>query len=93
MQSFLELLKRCAESHTFDTGDPENRTVLDQLFCAYQDSHETIHRKSRTASKNWILTYGGFRWMTTMPSGTYVATFVPLMNTKPSLTVSTTACS
>ena len=41
MQSFLEQLKRCAESHTFDTGDPDNRTVLDQLFCAYQYSHET----------------------------------------------------
>ena len=41
MQTLLNLLKRCVESNTFDTGDPENRTVLDQLFCAYQDSHET----------------------------------------------------
>ena len=41
MQTLLDLLKRCVESNTFDTGDPENRTVLDQLFCAYQDSHET----------------------------------------------------
>ena len=41
MQTLLELLKQCAEIHTFDSGDPENRTVLDQLFCAYQDSHET----------------------------------------------------
>ena len=41
MQTLLELLKQCAESNTFDTGDPENRMVLDQLFCAYQDSHET----------------------------------------------------
>lgn len=41
MQTFLELLKQCTESHTFNTGDPENKTVLDQLFCAYQDSHET----------------------------------------------------
>ena len=41
MQTLLQLLKRCAEDHTFDTGDPDNRTVLDQLFCAYQDSHET----------------------------------------------------
>ena len=24
-----------------DTGDPDNPAVLDQLFCAYQDSHET----------------------------------------------------
>ena len=41
MRTLLELLRHCAESHTLDTGDPENRTVLDQLFCAYQDSHET----------------------------------------------------
>ena len=41
MRTLLELLRHCAESHTFDTGNPENRTVLDQLFCAYQDSHET----------------------------------------------------
>ena len=41
MQTLLELLKRCAESNSFDTGDPDNPAVLDQLFCAYQDSHET----------------------------------------------------
>ena len=41
MQTLLELLKRYAENYSFDTGDPENRTVLDQLFCAYQNSHET----------------------------------------------------
>ena len=41
MQTLLELLKRCAETNTFDTGDPDNPAVLDQLFCAYQDSHET----------------------------------------------------
>jgi hypothetical protein len=41
MQTLLELLKHCAENHTFDTGDPDNPAVLDQLFCAYQDSHET----------------------------------------------------
>ena len=41
MQTLLELLKRCAETNTIDTGDPDNPTVLDQLFCVYQDSHET----------------------------------------------------
>ena len=40
MQTLLELLKHCAESNSFDTGDPDNPAVLDQLFCAYQDSHE-----------------------------------------------------
>ena len=41
MQPFLELLKRYTESHTFDSGDPDCKTVLDQLFRAYQESHES----------------------------------------------------
>ena len=40
MQPFLELLKRCAESHTFDPGDPDCKTVLDQLYRTYAESHE-----------------------------------------------------
>lgn len=40
MQNFLELLKRCAENHTFDSGDPDCQTVLDQLYRAYAESHE-----------------------------------------------------
>ena len=31
MQPFLELLKRCAENYIFDSGDPDCKTVLDQL--------------------------------------------------------------
>lgn len=41
MQPFLELLRRCAENKTFDSGDPDCNTVLDQLFRAYQESHES----------------------------------------------------
>ena len=41
MQPFLELLRRCVENHTFDSGDPDCKTVLDQLFRAYQESHES----------------------------------------------------
>ena len=40
MQTLLELLRRCAESHSFDTGDPDNPAVLDQLYRAYAESHE-----------------------------------------------------
>ena len=40
MQTFLELLKECTESHTFDPGDPDCKTVLDQLYRAYAESHE-----------------------------------------------------
>ena len=41
MQPFLELLRRCTENHTFDSGDSDCKTMLDQLFRAYQESHES----------------------------------------------------
>ena len=41
MQPLLEILKRCVENHTFDSGGPDCKTVLDQLFCIYQDTHES----------------------------------------------------
>ena len=40
MQPLLELLRHCAENHTFDSGDPDCQTVLDQLYRAYAESHE-----------------------------------------------------
>ena len=40
MQPLLELLKRCAENYTFDSGDQACQTVLDQLYRAYAESHE-----------------------------------------------------
>ena len=40
MQPFLELLKRCVENYTFDSGDPDCKTVLDQLYRVYAESHE-----------------------------------------------------
>ena len=51
MQTLLELLKRCAESHTFDTGDPDCKTVLDQLYRAYAESHESDPPKISTGFK------------------------------------------
>ena len=41
MQPLLELLKRCAENRTFNSGDPDCKTVLDQLFCIYQNTRES----------------------------------------------------
>ena len=40
MQTLLDLLKRCTENHSFDSGDPDCQTVLDQLYRAYAESHE-----------------------------------------------------
>ena len=41
MRSIINLLKHYMETRSFDTGDPDCKTVLDQLFRAYQESHES----------------------------------------------------
>ena len=41
MRSIINLLKHYMETHPFDTGDPDCKTVLYQLFRAYQESHES----------------------------------------------------
>ena len=41
MRSIINLLKHYMETFPFDTGDPDCKTVLDQLYRAYQESHES----------------------------------------------------
>ena len=41
MRSILNLLKHHLQTCPFDTGDPDCKTVLEQLFRAYQESHES----------------------------------------------------
>ena len=41
MENLLELLKRCTENCEFDSGDPDCKTVLEQLYRAYAESHES----------------------------------------------------
>ncbi len=40
MKSFSEALKTYMQTHPFDSGDPDCKTVLDQLYHAYAESHE-----------------------------------------------------
>ena len=40
MQDLINLLRRCLGNQPFDTGDPDYKTVLDQLYRAYAESHE-----------------------------------------------------
>ena len=40
MQDLTNLLRHCLESQPFDSGDPDCKTVLDQLYRAYAESHE-----------------------------------------------------
>ncbi len=41
MKSIINLLKHHLQTKPFDTGDPDCKTVLEQLFQAYQESHES----------------------------------------------------
>ena len=41
MQSFAEALKAYTRAHPFDSGNGDAETVLDQLYQAYAESHES----------------------------------------------------
>ena len=41
MEQFLQRFRSYIETHPLDTGDPECPTVLDQLYQAYAESHES----------------------------------------------------
>ena len=41
MQSFAEALKAYTHNHPFDSGNDDTETVLDQLYQAYSESHES----------------------------------------------------
>ena len=41
MANIARLLKAYIEAHPFDLGDSDCETVLDQLYQAYQESHES----------------------------------------------------
>ena len=41
MQSFAEALKAYTRAHPFDAGNGDAETVLDQLYQAYSESHES----------------------------------------------------
>lgn len=40
MKSISEAMKAYMQAHPFDSGDPDCKTVLDQLYRAYAESHE-----------------------------------------------------
>ena len=41
MQSFAEALRAYTRDHPFDAGNGDAETVLDQLYQAYAESHES----------------------------------------------------
>ena len=41
MKSISKAMKTYLQTHPFDSGDPDCKTVLDQLYRAYAESHES----------------------------------------------------
>ncbi len=41
MQSIAEALRTYMRNHSFDTGSSDEETVLDQIYQAYAESHES----------------------------------------------------
>ena len=41
MEQFLQRFRSYIETHPLDTGDEEHPTVLDQLYQAYTETHES----------------------------------------------------
>ena len=51
MQSFAEALKAYTHNHPFDPGSCDGETVLDQLYQAYCESHESDPPEVRNGFK------------------------------------------
>ena len=51
MDNIAQRLKAYIEAHPFDPGDSDCETVLDQLFQAYQESHESDPPEIRNGFK------------------------------------------
>ena len=41
MKNYLEAFRTYMQTHPFDSGDPDCKTVLDQIYRAYAESHES----------------------------------------------------
>lgn len=89
MQPFLELLKRCAENHSFDSGDPDCKTVLDQLYRTHAESHEDDPPGIRDGFKELDALLENLPL--TMPSSTCAVAFARHMSKRLSLMAFTTA--
>ena len=51
MDEIAKRLKAYIDTHPFDTGDSDCKTVLDQLYQAYAESHENDPREIRDGFK------------------------------------------
>ena len=59
MEQFLQRFRSYIETHPLDTGDEDYPTVLDQLYQAYAESHESDPPEIRNGFKELDNLLGG----------------------------------
>ena len=84
MDKIAAWLKAYIDAHPFDPGDSDCETVLDQLYQAYAESHESDPPEIGRDSKNWRTSFVHCLWMITTQYSTSAAASAPPMNIRPS---------
>ena len=86
MQSFAEALKAYTRDHPFDAGNGDSVTVLDQLYQAYSESHESDPPEISEGFKELECFLEALPWTITTPSLTSAAGCALPTRQKPSVT-------
>ena len=82
MDKIAQRLKAYIDTHPFEPGDSDCETVLDQLYQAYAESHESDPPEIRDNFKELDELLVRCRWMIIMRCSISVAAFVLLTNAK-----------
>ena len=90
MKDIARRLNAYVQKHLFDSGDSDCKTVLDQLYQAYAESHESVLRRLVMDSRSWRNFYTPCHWMTTTQCSTSAAACAVPTNAKLSGMVSST---
>ena len=83
MKEIARRLNAYIQKHPFDSGDSGCETVLDQLYQAYAESHESDPAEISDGFKELRNFCIPCHWNTTTQCSTFVAACVAHTNTKP----------
>ena len=91
MDKIANWLKAYIDAHPFDPGDSDCKTVLDQLYQAYAESHESDPPEISEGLRNWKSSSATFPWRITTPYSTIAVGYAAHTNAKPLSMASNTA--
>ena len=83
MDKIAQWLKAYIDTHPIDLGDSDCETVLNQLYQAYAETHESDPPEISDGLKNWKTSSALSHWMIITPSSTSAAACVAHTSEKP----------